>query len=75
MDWDKEVMRIKDKKKREKEHKKRHRRTKDNPNAIFAYNYQSNKWEWRAKFDSKEENPRYTESINKSIEYLKDVYN
>lgn len=72
--WIKQLGRKPKKKKMMEEHNKRHKRTKDDPNAIFAYNYKRNIWEWRTKFDSKEENPRYTESINKSVEYLKDVF-
>lgn len=75
MDWGKEVIDIKNKKYKKREQKQRHKRTKDNPNAIFAYNYKTNKWEWRGKFDSKEENLRYTEAINKSTEYLKNLFN
>lgn len=47
-----------------------HKKTKDDPNVIFSYNYQTKKWEWRSKVHSAEVNPRYEKAVNDSKEYL-----
>lgn len=63
-DWNKEN--TKDREKGEEAHKN----TKDNPNAIFDYNYKTGKWEWRPRFHSAEVNVRYEKAVNKSKKYL-----
>lgn len=59
--------------KKTKRNKKVHGETKDNPNAIFAYNTRKEGWEWRPRFHSAEVNPRYEKAINDSKKYLKDA--